>query len=91
MPVSFALAPTKLKNVLKLRPNVSTTLISVIQAVLMQLYCLYYTDEGHCIVDKTFGLNFRTFFWLVREQKKLAAQYRLILVVLLLNNALKVM
>ena len=44
--------------------------------ILMQLYCLYYTDEGHCIVAKTFGLNLRTFFWLVSESiRKLAWIY----------------
>ena len=42
--------------------------------ILMQLYCLYYTDEGHCIVAETFDPNLRTicrllFGWCESEKK----------------------
>ena len=40
--------------------------------ILMQLYCLYCTDEGHCIVTETFDTNLRNYLvaiWLVRERK----------------------
>ena len=39
--------------------------------ILMQLYCLYYTDEGHCIVTEMFDTNLNlVVIQLVRERKK---------------------
>ena len=33
----------------------------------MQLYCLYCTDEGHCIVTETFDTNWLLFGWCESE------------------------